>query len=520
MSIPEELQIVQVTSPERYLFGDIEVKSASDGKMRMSGFVSTPKSDLAQEVVDVESFEEYLGYYKRNPIYCYNHDKSCPIGRVENPELIKVGAKTGLYLDNIVLSAIPVVKEVIWPLVTDKVLTQQSIGFLSLKGAYNGNIYHHQKVYLLESSLVPIACNPEATIDTIKSVFGKLPDGYEQFETLADLVGAFEKGILRLPSEVRKVFSMSTKTPPLTGDTTMNTLESKNSEATNPDFADAVVLVNQEKFYDPEGVEQPKPHKNEKGYVAVCDMIHAAKSETRGSYLFQIAVPTEKGFKYDFKHLATSMSRILGGNGGAHFSREQKSAIIERIAEGYEALEKQVPVVEFNDGVVAVDKLLPEVLETLAYKDVTFQSDEKQAVRLAFFEKDLKSVIEGLASMKKDGEIPDEVKESLKSIGGYVDISIYASVRDPQALEFMSMVINLLEETLTSDSASNDVGIFMNAPDGLRKFATKLNARADELEAATKKEAPTTVTDEIPVLELDEIKLLLEAESQLASDFI
>lgn len=508
-TLPAEVEMAQANSPERYLFGEIEVKSASESKMQMAGFVSTPRVDLATEVVEVDSFKKYFDYYKRNPIYCYNHDKTLPIGRVDNPVIVESGVKTGLYLDNITLSPIPIVKEVIWPLVLDKVLTQQSIGFLSLKGQMDGRVYHHKEVYMLESSLVPIACNPEATIDTIKSVLGTLPDGYQQFETLGDLIGAFEKGILRLPSEIRRVFSMP-ELPPTVGEPPMK-LDSSKSEATTPDFADAVVLQAQVTKHDPEGAERPKPHRNEKDYVETCDLIHAAKSDTRGSYLFQIAVPTEKGFKYDWTHLAMSMSRVLGGNGGAHFSREQKSAIIDRIVEGYTVLGKEAPVVTFNDGSVPVNKLLPEVLETTSYNDVEFRSGEKDVVKLAFLKKDVESVANALASYKKDGDLPEGVKEVVKTLYGYVDVSVYTSVTDPDALTFMTTLINIINQYVAGEEGdSGDSVYMMSAPEGLRKFAQHLLDKADKMEAEAKKEKGLeAVADEVE-MPLDDMRQLMD----------
>lgn len=514
-TLPVEVEQAQLMGVEKYLFGEIEVKSASESKMQMAGFVSTPRVDLATEVVEVESFKKYFDYYKRNPIYCYNHDKTIPIGRVENPTIVETGVKTGLYLDNITLSPIPIVKEVIWPLVLDKVLTQQSIGFLSLKGSMEGRVYHHKEVYMLESSLVPIACNPEATIDTIKSVFGTLPDGYQQFETLGELIGAFEKGILRLPSEIRRSFSMP-ELPRETGEPPMPKLDSTKSDATIPDFADAVVLSAKAESFDPEGIERAKPHRNEKDYVATCDLIHAAKSDTRGSYLFQIGVPTEKGFKYDWSHVAMSMSRVLGGNGGAHFSKEQKAAIIDRIAEGYRALGKEVPVVVFNDGSVEVHKLLPDVLETTQYSDVEFRSGEKDVVKLAFLKKDVESVVNALASYKKEGDLPEDVREVMKTLYGYVDVSIWTSVTDPDALTFMTAMINMINQYMTSEEDdSGDGGFMMSAPDGMRKFASYLLAEADKIEASEKKGKEKSAPEGS---EADEIEMPLDDMKQFVDE--
>ena len=295
----------------------------------------------------------------------------------------------------------------------------------------------------------------------------------------------------------------------------MPTLDTTKSEAIVPDFADAVVIKSNHDSLDQEGVEVPKPHRNEKGYLAVSEMIHTAKSETRGSYLFQIAVPTEKGFKYDWKHLAMSMSRVLGGNGGAHYSREQKSAIIDRIAEGYKVLEKALPTVEFNDGAVAVDKLLPEVLETVAYNDVVFNAGEKDAVRLAFFEKDLKSVTDALASMKKDGDLPEEVRECLKTVGGYVDISLYAPVRSAEGLAFMGTLIDLLQQYLTPSEGAEEP-VFYSAPDGMRKFADILREEASKMELTEGDAgAITGETDPMLMLPAEDLKKFLDELNKL-----
>jgi phage head maturation protease len=518
--VPELLESIE-DAPLRYVFGDLEVeKAAGDDRMVMSGFLSTPRVDLSKEVVETDCFEKYLSYYQRNPIYCYNHDKSLPIGRVANPRIIKSGQKTGLYLEGITLSPIPIVKDFLWILIKDGVLTQQSAGFLSYAGKYVNDVYHHILGYLLEGSLVSIACNPEAVLDTVKSVFGVVPEGYHQYDSLGDLVQAYEKGVIRLPSEVRSTFSRSVPEiqSSVSEKTMSNQLSHVKSNAVIPDFADAEVLASVESAYDPDGVALAKPHRNAKDYKVVCDLIHAAKSEVRGSYLFQIAVPTDKGFKYDWNCIAMSMSRVLGANGGAHFTREQKSAIIDRIAEGYRALEKKLPVVEFNDGEVAVDKLMPEFLETLAYKDVIFNEGEKEAVRFSFLQQNVQSVTDALVSYQKDGEIPDAVKEVIKAIGGYVDISIYASVRDPQALAFMSSVMSMLEDYVTPSDPATVIApeYYMDSPEALRKFAAHILERADALERSPKAETKSEVSG----ITFGQIKELLETVGQVDPIFL
>jgi len=465
------------------LLGELVVKSGSK-EMKMSGFVSTPNIDFSNEIVEVASFEKWLAYYKANPLYLFDHNLKDVIGRVENPRLVYEGTKTGLYLEGITLSAVPIVNEYIWPLIVDKVLSQQSIGFFSRKGQYIDGIYHHQECFLYESSLVPVACNPEATLDVIKNIWGKLPEGYQVISSLEDVVEAVSKGLLKLPSECRTHHQVS-------GFITMNNQSEPNitkSAATTPDFADAVVLNVDSALHDPNGVVVTKPHRNEKTYRVVADMIHAAKSSVRNSYLFQLAQPTEKGFAYDFDLLAVSMARLLGANGGAQYSVEQKQLIFDRIAEGYAALGKALPVAKFDNHEVEIKSLTAEAFDDLQYSQISFKSGEADIVTGQFLLKDVENVCTALDYFKKQKNIPENVHVALKHLWGYLDLSLEAPIWDSDAVGVIAQVIQLVNAYFTTEEESDTVGgvpILLSQPEGLRKFAEYINERAQQLEIST-----------------------------------
>jgi hypothetical protein len=588
MPVPDILKFENFNPLEKHIYGEIEVKSTSDKRMQMSGFVSTDSPDLSNEIVQVNSFAKYLDYYKRNPIYCYDHDRTIPIGKVLNPYVVATGSKKGLYLEDITLTPLPVVKEIIWPLVLDEVLTQQSIGFFSLDGKYLDGIYNHTMVYVIEGSLVPVACNPTATIDAVKQLtkgaWTEEPD-WERLTGMDGLMKAHSEGRLRLPSEVRRSFSMPgipiiqakfeagdlvATNRPEDGRTRKGIIayvvenggvsknrgqESRDAQPGNPavqvsevdenyketgiaipcnaseltllktakelgdnttvnkntpDFSDIEVLKAPE-CLDLEGVAVAKPRKNQKNYLEVCDRIYAAKSSSRGSYLFQIAQPTEKGFIYDWKLTSLSMARVLGAQGGFHATDEQKGAVVERIAEAYRAMEKAVPTIKFNDGAepyeLAVDQVTVADLVATPYSDIIWHNDEKSIIELTIFENSLTEVGNAIKHWTKDGgSIPAEAVEMIgKNLYGWVDVSIYAPVYDTDSLTFLNTVVGMIQAYMTQDEGESQTPLYFSADDGTAKevnyealanmFAEKAKEQAARKTADVQKSIAIPETD-------------------------
>jgi HK97 family phage prohead protease len=394
---------------EKYLFGEVEIKAASS-KMQMSGYVSTVTADLVDDVVEPEAFRKHLYRYENNPVYCYNHDKMQPIGKVKRVVI----DTNGLYLDDITLANIPIVNDVIWPLVKEGVLKQQSIGFLSLDGEMKGKYYHHKEVYLLESSLVTVACNPDASIDTVK--------GFENYGTLDKLVEAYVNGEFKLPSEVSRQFAINDNPIAKEEKETVN----DKTHVLTPDFTDLQPIKldeKQEEKYDAEGEAVKKPYPTQKHYNDVMSLICLAK-DNKGKYLFEVGYPTEKGFAYDWSKVATAMCKIFGAKGGAHFNAEQKAAMIERLASAYTLLGKTVPTVVLEDETeVAVDTLKPEALEEVKYTELNFSEKEPEILMVTILDKDVTNSINLLKTWVDKDIVPEGTVEVLrKSVMAYFDI--------------------------------------------------------------------------------------------------
>lgn len=454
--------------------GSITEKSAlSSSKMVMSGFVSTTTPDLVGDVILPNAFDKHIRKYQERPIYLYQHDKKVPIGRVSkvHTNYTKNG-KTGLYLEDIVLSDIPVVRDVIWKLVQDEVLTQQSVGMYSIDGAFNAQkgVFEHSEVYLYESSLVSVAANPDALIDIVGKGIPDLP------LTMEELVKAYDSG------KITPAFSISTYVPDL-GKSDMTNQPSN----TSPDFAGLTVLKHNEDLYDTD--ESPAtnmPKRIQTNYAEVCDAIHACKSITRNSYMFQVAVPTEKGFKYDWELTATSMARVLGANGGAHYNVEEKAAVVGRIAEAYTFLEKKLPEI---DG-VPVDKIEAVALHEAEFKSVSFAENEPGVYQLSLFEKDVTRVLDTVKSFKKSGELPEKAVECLKWLMASIEIDIEAYPDTQEDVDLIASITGLIQRYRAK---KDQVAYEMSADD----VATLKNLVGIEEVAEEVEETPNPVSEEL-----------------------
>lgn len=498
----------------KYLFGDLEVKTAPD-KMQMSGYVSVKTADLVNDIVDPSAFEKYLHRYKNNPVYCWNHDRSEPIGYVEDVQI----TDKGLYLNNITLIDTPIVRDKIWPLVKGGALRQQSIGFLPVAGKVEGNFYRHTEVYLLECSLVTVACNPDATLDVVK--------GFEGVESLDDLIKAYNKGNIILPSEVRKDFFMYTGNNNSEGASTVKT---PSSSQLTPDFSDIKVIelgAEQKALYDPEGEpETVALSKIRKNYDACCQVIHLAKSALRDSYMFQVGVLTKSGgFKYDWDHVALSMGSLLGAKGAAHFIKEEKLALLEKLFCVYESLGKSLPTYEG----VSLKDITEDVLATIKYKDVTFNEDEDAIVRKNIFDVNVQNLIDTLKFYGDNR--PDFVEEKLKELYSNVSFGIYAFDPDTADLSFIGELLDALAAYTAQDEAEDATegestdSVYMESPVGelknFIKFVSELykdydeNAENGSDNSTSELEPETKDLSEEEETKLAELRVLLEKRKKL-----
>ena len=483
----EIIKLPEIEKSNDLVFSGVitEKSAASSNKMVMSGFVSTTATDLVGDVILPDAFDKHIRKYQERPIYLYQHDKKVPIGRVSkvHTNYTKNG-KTGLYLEDIVLSDIPVVRDVIWKLVQDEVLTQQSVGMYSIDGGFNANkgVFEHSEVYLYESSLVSVAANPDALIDIIGKGMPNLP------LTMEELVKAYDSG------KITPAFSISTYVPD-SGQSIMTPPTSN----TNPDFAGLTVLKHNEDLYDTEKSPTTAfPNRIQKNYAVVCDAIHACKSATRNSYMFQMAVPTEKGFKYDWELTATSMARVLGANGGAHYNVEEKAAVVGRIAEAYAFLEKELPQI---DG-VPVDKVDAVALHESEFKSVVFTENEPAVYQLSLFEKDVQRVSDTVKSFKKSGEVPTKAVECLKWLMASIEIDIEAYPDTQEDVDLIASITGLIQRY----RAKRDQSAYEMSADDITTLKAMAGLEAEVVEEVV--EEPTYELSEELVKQLSRAGLI------------
>lgn len=442
--------------------GLIDLKSVGNSDdMRFSGYASTNTSDLVDDIVEPMSFQKYLYRYKNNPVICYNHDRDFPIGRALSVEI----TDRGLWMDMELLKdapAMPLIRGYIWPCIKEGVLSQMSIGFMSLDGKWEGAHYHHKEVYLLENSVVTVACNPDAMIGVSKA----LRQGLVGLNSMTDMVEAYQKGVLRLPEDISKNFYVGGIEVDLA---TSNKDMKDNMHPLTPDFTDMVATEETTIIapYDPEGVPIRKPYPSQKNYTQVHEWICAAKrvSGDKTTYLFEIGYPTKKGFAYDWDKIALTMCRVLGAKGGAHFNAEEKAKVVDRLIQAYSTLDKEPPEVCVGDGddTLSIVQLTPEALSTIKYQDVKFNAGEAELLTKSLLENDLKSIQDIAKSYEVKADIPEELR-TIVAKGIYATIDIWGLINTPEDAAMVAALLNIVTAPCDCDDDTPSAYDEMGAP--------------------------------------------------------
>lgn len=428
-----------------YASGEFKHKAVGD-KLTLRGYVSTNILDLSNDVCPPEAWTEFLPFYKENPIYCYGHwiqgggkDAKMlmgdvppyPIGRVNNPYVDDVG----LMLDDIVLSNIPFVRDILSPLIQDNVLKQQSAGFFCLKQQKKDGVNYLLRNFLQEGSLVPLAANPFGTSISMKTI-----EGFQDFHNVDEIVKSYLEGSLVIAG---KSFSVPTayeqipetapsfSTPP----TPVQHIP-KHMSSLMPFFPGLAALEHQKDRYDPEGAPQAKPRAYSKTFDSIASMIHAVTVEGEGAdkYLFQIGVPTDKGFRYDWDLLALATARVLGAKGGSKMTGTEKALVLGRLEEAYTYLGKMFPAY-CKSPEMSIAKMADWKLGEVLFSEVEFQEGEGLLVKSAIARLDATNLLNAL----KAGDVPalEEVEELKKYLYGGVSLNIQTDGWDNDDLEFV-----------------------------------------------------------------------------------
>ncbi len=430
---------------------EFEYKALSDDSITLSGYMSTDAIDYAGDVIPSDSWSELLDIYRGvpgdptqpgNPIFCLEHNRD-PLGGIIGKAFDVYADSKGLMFPNTkIITDIPFVKDIVAPLIRERALTQQSVGFRSLDpyhDAKTGLLYHRRNL-ILEGSLVSIACNREC-MTQIKTI-----DGKEDFETLTDMRKAYDNGRILVPSKPVNI-------PANYLEEGKNDSEDSKSHNSNQAMPTLVVTKQDNAHLDQGGTVVEKPTKKSVDYHDVAERLHLAVKETDGvkTYIHQIAVPTEKGFSYDFDLISKTICLVLGArNGDAVITTEEKASMIKRLSEVYGVLEKAFP--SHYKSEEALDKVSLTKLSDTTFNEVTFHEGEDETFKTKSLINDLNQCGNVLASYK--GEIPKDVIEAVtKGVYGSVELNLYAYSFNADDMKFMADILGIVAEYNAPDTS-------------------------------------------------------------------
>ncbi len=489
--------------------GQVKSLAENSDAMEISGWISTDQVDLSQEIVEPQAAKKFLSEYKKAGRLWYNHSPNQVLGKVHEIDI----TEKGIHVGRAKLAETPFNKDYIWPLIKEGALSEFSIQFKSMQGKWVQKVYHHQEIYLIEASIVSVACNPGAVIDGFKSL---VPSSEWYNANLTDLFALESAGKLLMPSEIRSQFAIDGFR-----DNNSMKLDITNSEPLTPDFGDIEILESDFKSYDPTGEALALPKKEQKNYVEVCDNIFLAKSAGRGAYMFRVGIPTEKGYKFDWEATALSTGNVLGARGGAYFGPEQKEKALEQLAYVYTHLGKKAPTYKG----IGLSNLDPEFLPTLKFADVEFHEGERELIEEKIQLDSLNAVVNRLKSFEGDVQ-KEKLEEVVKYLGASFDINFYASVDDADEAKFISDLLALYAAYQAADAAEGDgMDTCDNCGSTIMNFAQFLLSQSetktgeDEIEGEVKVEETETapVVEEVAEVTSEEEAVPVEDEQKALS---
>jgi len=405
-----------VNNDFRVVYMPIVEKAMKGDRLTMTGFVSTEAVDLAGEICPWDSWVKHLGNFKANPIYCYNHDKEVPIGKVGNTE---AKPNQGLLFEDIQLTPIPFVKDILSLLIMDEVIKQQSAGFFNIRRAAhpeNPNVSVLQENFLVEGSLVSVAMNPNGTSITVNQKLLN-SEGMYEYKSISELMQQYDSGLITkamkfvVPAEYAKI-PMVAKGGTIIDTSKMNNLA--------PIFARLKATTHVEKAYDPKGEIAKNAKPSELTHAAVIPGENGSKDK----YLFKLGFETAKGFNYDWEDVVTATAKVLGAKGGATFDADVKLGIVKRLQEAYKVLDKEFPTYEKTGESLA--DVPAWKLEDVHYNEVAFHEGEDLMVKNLIAKENVVALAgffrSGDAATKEWAKVTPEVHELVKYL--MTDVSI------------------------------------------------------------------------------------------------
>ncbi|XAI95508.1 prohead protease [Microcystis phage Mvi-JY20] len=409
-------------------------KESAQG-MSFSCWASRETPDLANEVVLASAFTDFIKYYENNPTIFYQHDHKQPIGRVKDGgvKVVTEGSEKGLWFDEVRLSDIPLVREVIAPLIRDRVLSQMSIGFYTVDGYWDDktDLFYHSKVYMVETSVVSVACNPQAVITALKGIV-TLPDMFQRLADEGQVVELDTVVDLHRKGQLSTIKTFGGVDVPATKETTPMWTAITKEQATLP--------VKQDSEFSNQKVSDIHIHADA---IKASTFLICMEKEGRTTYALPIgSVTVDKGVRYEPQKLKIAAAELCGARNssrGFNLSPEEMHKAFDRLASAYEICGMEMPL--FAD--TPVHEIKTSILPTLTAAQVEFKHAELEAFENKDFRNALGNIWRSLERVKAGKlTLDEETLTHIKSVWGYM--AVYVNLDDASDAELVAQLAALI----------------------------------------------------------------------------
>lgn len=364
------------------------------------GTPSTGDRDLEGDIINPLGWE--LSLYKAYAPICFNHVRSMPIGKVWGSTW---NDANGLHFtDARVTKDIALVRDYIFPMVRDQVLTKMSVGAVGMSPwtahPTLSNTRYLERAALLENSIVGYPANLGSDFSMQKGLDSRT------------------EAVLKTLANVRTDVDFFEAHKELLGSQTLT--------FTMPE----IVKTEPTAVYDPEGQE-----------------INLSKSSPASKALpltvcagVYVAVPTEKGYKYDKTLVVEATLKVLGARNLVHLTPEARVEAVSKLAEAYAALELTAPLVSEK----SLFELTPEELAVVKTADVVFANDEKNAFEKWFVVTNLNNIIN---SPVEKGDLPaDLFQTAFEKLYGQVELRLVAEVSSLDDMDIAAFITEFVAD--------------------------------------------------------------------------
>lgn len=404
------------------------VKSASEGaiveraynksgQIQFDAWLSREIVDYYGTIFDAEGARRYFDRFQRNPVICFNHDLNIPLGMATNP-VIRTGE--GIFLEGVVLSDIPVVRDTIAPLIADKVLRQMSINAAVFDyETESAGVVRFTDYLIMEGSVVTVAGNHEATIDpdTVKLLTRQLNLETRDFDpkSLEEIVSGYMDGKI-----VKKKVYTGIDMP---------------QQIATPIFS----IRTQPTNVVPVDTEKP----GSLFYIVRRDF------EGTSSDLYPIGFVNDKEeFQVSRSHMTTSLCQLFGARNAEAFSMDEnvRVAAIRNILALYNSENMAEPCL----GEVSLSECTDEVIASLQFRNINWKENEPRLLLMEGIKSYARNLHNGLQGVKDPTEVElrDISEQVLPLVQRWVDLYVGVSgyAYSEKEMEFWEDLIEKVKE--------------------------------------------------------------------------